>query len=533
MKLGKKVLSCILAIMMIVTSISVCFTVLGSGETQLKVLENAIVSDYDGLKDAIDSKDSKRVPTLSENGINQWVVGVDTYKGGWLNVANAYQSYAKAVAGNLSGKFTFADIYNEALASIAQDINNGSYPIPYKDVQAILEVFKFGREETGNYAQPGVRGTLVINTGYDILHWDTIEEIEENRVYANCELRFTTSALTGGNYGLSSSSNVVYTQQNVSDPEDNNNVNVLAIKEALRDCVREDAFKTWFKLDLASMSVDEIMALVQGEKSCANILGAFTLVAELSNSATPEQLWDHYVAKSVGKTYAETQDWINNGLLQAITHAYAVDYKRQLDEKMAVDYAAFTANGNKTKAAQILDHYNSVVAIDQALRNQTNYLNENIFDDINAVYKSEFEDYYDTTVTAYLAKLKADVAREYAIELADELNALVAEEVPTYDHNDSAAAEAWQGSAEEAQAKDFMNRATVLMTKIDGFVLGYGTFDDVKNSFSANGNRVSEDLYNKLKDKMDTTRIDVDGYQHFAVKAKMDTAVKLVIVCAV
>ena len=84
MKLGKKALSCLLAVMMIVTSISVCFTVLGAGETQLRTLVNQIETNYDGLMMAIDSGDSTRVPIQKPGGSTQeWVVQVDTYLGGW------------------------------------------------------------------------------------------------------------------------------------------------------------------------------------------------------------------------------------------------------------------------------------------------------------------------------------------------------------------------------------------------------------------------------------------------------------------
>ena len=69
MKLGKKALSCLLAVMMIVTSVSVCFTVLGAdATTQASSLFNTITQVYDDLKNGWDlahaaEPDTSRVPT--------------------------------------------------------------------------------------------------------------------------------------------------------------------------------------------------------------------------------------------------------------------------------------------------------------------------------------------------------------------------------------------------------------------------------------------------------------------------------------
>ena len=68
MKLGKKALSCLLAIMMIVTSVSVCFTVLGAdASTQARQMLNTITNVYDDLKKLVESED-KRHP-LSDDAL--------------------------------------------------------------------------------------------------------------------------------------------------------------------------------------------------------------------------------------------------------------------------------------------------------------------------------------------------------------------------------------------------------------------------------------------------------------------------------
>ena len=70
MKLGKKALSCLLAIMMIVTSVSVCFTVLGAdASTQARQMLNTITNVYDDLKNGWDlahaaEPDTSRVPAI-------------------------------------------------------------------------------------------------------------------------------------------------------------------------------------------------------------------------------------------------------------------------------------------------------------------------------------------------------------------------------------------------------------------------------------------------------------------------------------
>ena len=101
MKLGKKALSCLLAIMMIVTSVSVCFGTLAAGDagTLANALFNTIVNVYDDLQDGVDranaaTPDTSRVPTKGD-GAN-WEVEVDGYHSGWYQVAKAYYNYALA-----------------------------------------------------------------------------------------------------------------------------------------------------------------------------------------------------------------------------------------------------------------------------------------------------------------------------------------------------------------------------------------------------------------------------------------------------
>ena len=109
MKLGKKALSCVLAIMMIVSSVSVCFSVLGATDTPDGIFTQ-IEMHYEGLMDAIDkakdttNPDTSGVPTLSGS---IWSVEKDTFTGGWQAVAKAFASFAKGTAGVNN---TYADL---------------------------------------------------------------------------------------------------------------------------------------------------------------------------------------------------------------------------------------------------------------------------------------------------------------------------------------------------------------------------------------------------------------------------------------
>ena len=92
MKLGKKALSCLLAVIMIMTSVSVCFSVLGAYENLAKGFVTAVLNDYDGLYDAITAyeDDSDTAKTFTKGGVlvqgsnnAQYVVATDTTLSGW------------------------------------------------------------------------------------------------------------------------------------------------------------------------------------------------------------------------------------------------------------------------------------------------------------------------------------------------------------------------------------------------------------------------------------------------------------------
>lgn len=409
---------------------------------------------------------------------------VDTYHSGWYNVATAFAKYAMSVTNNNTNANTYIDVINKFMAENAGAQNNDPAKGPTTDfVRKVMNYFDFDNSATDTTSNV----TLSIGTGFDILAWDEIKDIETDRAYYKTTITFAPVTNKGGVgfRALNGESTISINTVKDVDPDGGKNADVKFIKSALEKCVADDAFKKWFALDLNSMSVDEIMTLVQGETSCANVLKVFgDAVALCGYNTTADELWDHYVKDTVGKSYAETQEWVNNGLMEAIYHAYALDYKRQFDEKMAVDYSVFTAE-------EIFAHYNSVVAIQQSLENQTNYKNENIsaeiIDEMNRLEKG-----YTKVVEGYITTLSNDVSKAYAKKYADDFNALIetGKSFTFYDTSDPNAADAWKASAEPAAVREYIRNATALLANVDTYVLSFAQaegdakFDIFKDSYS-------------------------------------------------
>ena len=559
MKLGKKALSCLLAVMMIVTSVSVCFTSLAAtGDTQAANLFNTIAMVYDDLKTGYDldhaaTPDHSHVPYTT--GGNQWTVAVDGYQSGWFQTARSFYNYVRTMAATGLNR-TCTQYVDDAIASMRSQ-GKFSGTLTEAEVTKYLDYFRFN----GTTAAVD----LHIGTGYDILAWaPNINAIETNRSYYTGDLHF------GVRSGYVDDATSTWTEQTVVDPEASDQLTVADVKQALQDCVRADAFLTWFNLDFDNMEVEEIMALVQGENSCANTLAAFSLVANLSGSADDEELWDAYVAPVVGKTWDQTNEWVQSGLMGAIYKAYAADYTQQLNTIMAEDVSAYTG-------AQKRDYYNRFVQICLNLENQEDYQFNNIFEQILPYMADGFYNKNDTkgtihanlwvssasTVGAALATAKANVAKKFAEEYADAFMELIDREVPAYDRSNEKQAAAWlanpnasntnawdgvddsqymegdyldsnnNGVADRVEAEQFVAAATAMLANIDGDILPYGTFDTIKTSFgSANPNhnndrnRITEDDYNALLAKIRLAQVNSNSASGFLNKAKMDAFIK-------
>ena len=128
MKVGKKLLSTLLAVLMIVSSVSVCFGVLGA-DNSIESLMSQIELHHKSLVDLIEAagketateEDVKKVPASS--GVGQWRVERDTATSSWHWVTYAYAQAANYVAEN---KHTFYGIYEGIVAAIDAELKENS-----------------------------------------------------------------------------------------------------------------------------------------------------------------------------------------------------------------------------------------------------------------------------------------------------------------------------------------------------------------------------------------------------------------------
>ena len=140
MKLGKKLLSCILAVLMIMSSVTVSFTVFAAAGTS-DVL-NAIDQYYDDLIEAIRSDDTKRVPysgaTTDPNTGSKITVAVDTYTSAWYYVTRAWYEYA---IGDNGKRSTYVELCRDLkTAAESRAKTNGGIPSA-EDYKTILEYY--------------------------------------------------------------------------------------------------------------------------------------------------------------------------------------------------------------------------------------------------------------------------------------------------------------------------------------------------------------------------------------------------------
>ena len=287
MKLGKKLLSCILAVLMIMSSVTVSFTVFAAAGTS-DVL-NVIDQYYDDLKEAIDSKDAKRVPSGSP-GSNNWTVEVDTYTSAWYYLTRAWYEYAIATKGTYAALYT--NLENEATARASQT------GISMADYKAILGYYNSGA---------GAR-TLVVKSGYDVLAWKTAEAMQAdmNRTYHNATFTInyntTSNAITGGSVDdKGTPAGITGTGGNI-DMLSNAIINT------------RDNFKDWFATDFSTLTIEQLIALADptDPASCGQALTTFNnavVTASQYSAALPDdakkaaaKIWDHYIEPSTGYT---------------------------------------------------------------------------------------------------------------------------------------------------------------------------------------------------------------------------------------
>ncbi|MDO4379898.1 MAG: hypothetical protein Q4D20_03375, partial [Clostridia bacterium] len=515
MKLGKKLLSCILAVIMIVSSMSVCFSVIAAAD--VSSVTGAIEMYYDDLMESIKSGDTKRVPNVK--GGQVMTVAVDTYTSAWYNVTRAWYEYA---IGKGRGK-TYTAIYNDLLTAAKARVAEGS-PIAENDYKAVLDYYNC------TYGGPM---TVYVKPGYDILAWDTADAMETDRNYHDATFKVTyDGGVTGGT--LTDDPDIAGIQNNVT-----------MLKNSILDC--QEKFEGWFKLDLDNMSDDELLALVDGEGSCGTTLSQFGEAVSICSSGIfltedtaevkAQKIWDHYIKPATGYTYAQAQEWINGRLMTALYKAYANLFVKDFDALMNFDLSDKTVT-----ADAIREHYNAVMIRIEELNNMVSPTDST--KNIAAEIKAKLPDGYRATVKNYVSQVEVAAAQRYAIgpyasgeeAYADQLTDLIAANVPTYDHDDADAATAWPGSEDEAKAKEFLSKATALIGKIDSDILSFVPFSDSRFTAETGGvdkalselrrQNISAERYNQLLDKIKTVSLDVNGSSYYQIKAKMDGLMK-------
>ena len=278
MKVGKKALSCLLAIIMIVSSCSVCFSVLGATDTTADIY-SAIVMHHDSLMDAIDKatvadeskRDTSGVPV--KNG-STWEVKRDTLNGGWLAVSRAIASYAKGTVGTNK---TYVDLVNAIKDDAAGYASQNGHPVA--DYNAILDYYKFGSTATGTFATQETV-TLNIGTGFDLLAFKDVAAIED-KTYSTAVLKFTPKGELATGYTLSTADDISFTTTDFIQPD----TDVAAIKGVLEQCIADNAFKTWF--GKTTLTTDDLAAMTQ-------LLALFdTTMAVTGIGYTEAEIWVH------------------------------------------------------------------------------------------------------------------------------------------------------------------------------------------------------------------------------------------------
>ena len=501
MKLGKKVLSCVLAIMMIVSSISVSFSVFAATDTTDDIFAT-IETHYSGLKQAITAAtrttnpDTSGVPTGSNT---TWTVEKDTYTGGWLAVARAFADYAK---GTVAKNGTLNALVNAIEAEVPARVSTYGAKLSADDYKAVLEYFRFNTTATDSYGSD-TRITLTIGNGYDLLAWSSVEDMDVDRTYADATLKFTAREKSddGSGYVLKSTDDISFTATEVIDADGKIMTEVQAVQEVLSECVDSTTFAAWYtQVDAGTPLTTEQLA------AYSKLSTEFDLTVELTGSGyTPVEVWDHYVAARVGKTYAEAAAWYETAGAEAEAKPYADRYKASLDELMATDISAYTAE-------QLMAHYQQVEAVVQQIES-------NAFAAVIKKLMNKAEADYigksSTKVETYLNDLGVKIAKAYAPTFEEALKNLAdsADNIKT--SSDYETSEEWEASDDYKNASTWLVSATDLIGKIDTYVLNFADFDEIDGL-------LSQDNYNKVSDKIGVVSLDINGATYVEEKAAMD-----------
>ena len=516
MKVGKKALSCLLAIIMIVSSCSVCFSVLGA-TTDTADIYSAIVMHYDSLMDAIDKatvadeskRDTSGVPVKDGS---EWVVERDTLNGGWLAVSRAIAQYAK---GTFATNKTYVDLVEKIKSDAAGYAGSNGHPVA--DYNAILDYYKFGSNATGHFTSQDIV-TLNIGIGFDLLAFKDVASIQD-KTYSKAILKFTPKKDTETTYILSSADDISFTTEDFIEA----GTDVAVIKGVLEQCIDQNAFKAWF--GQTTLTTDQLAEMT-------NLLALYdTTMALAGLGYTEAEIWDHFVAPVAGKTYTETKAWYDNAGARAEAEPRAEGYKTRLEALMNTpldDMTAFELNTHKQSVVAVINEMDNdqfSVLVYQIINEEENFVGKNGY-----------------IVETYLKELGVKIGQAYAtvvldgalinqagttFTLADKLAELATtvDSLKTKNDVELAEGQAWEETPEYQANLDWLEVASEVVGLIDNYVLSGATFADLVDCVTDSGNAITEELYNKVAGKVGTLSLEIYGSTYREDKAAMDSII--------
>ncbi|MBQ8027365.1 MAG: hypothetical protein IJ261_04535, partial [Clostridia bacterium] len=499
MKVGKKALSLLLAVIMIMSSVSVSFSVFAA-TTDTDEIFSAIETHYAGLKSAIlaadpslEEPDKTRVP---DGEGKEWGVAMDTATSGWQAVVRAFVNYIQGTAGSNP---TLVKVVDDIKADVAARVSTYNL-LTAADYNAVLDYLLFGTEKSVDAFESKTTINLEIGCGFDLLAWDTVTDMDENRTYSTASVTIATKSGDNGGYVLDPDK-TVYTSDVLEDPKDMVTT-VGAVKTTLQECVLSTNFPYWFnKVEVQGQTLTDAEL-----DAFAKLFNEFTDVVILSQSGyTPAEVWAHYVAEAVDKTYGETEAFYSAAGAAVKADQLATELYAQFKVLLADDASAMDAAGK-------LAHYNKYVAI-------MNELNASPYATpakaaMNEKAKADGYDSFigtaDSTIEKEMSRLSIEIAKAYALLYADALKEYAdkAEFAPKFDSaNDKwqvydEASKTWVDATEDDAAAwlygpNGNDGALALVTNIGTYVLGYATYDDVATAITAAGNNINKEAYDK------------------------------------
>ena len=425
MKVGKKVLSTLLAIIMIVSSVSVCFSVLGA-EASIESLMSQIELHHASLIDLIEeaAKDdlteeeaaeaAKKV--ISSAGTNEWAVERDTATSSWHWVTYAYAEAAKGVVGG--NVDTFADIYNAIKGKIEAELDastTGRMPLARYD--EILKVFAFGEDTDANAADTvylsGGEVSVDIKAGFNILQYKdggytTIPEDTKDLELYKGVLK-VQKVSNGTTYGITADS-IAF--DSITQDAESIAGALIEVKSTIAAFI--SLADEWFGLNFSAMNTEELTAKVF---DIAENIQSFEKSITTAGISSAEEIWDNFVMPelNVKKTWKDVQNWYSVEVLSYVAPAYAKVYQDKFEELFA------RANGEDTGVA-LLQTYNEIsFEIENLKKTQVYNGKQNIeyFNNIVAAFENKEgyagEAYYNNVLNR-LSKLGNKLAETYAQE---------------------------------------------------------------------------------------------------------------------